>query len=110
MPACSKNYGRYHDVMKKAYSYPEWRARAKQQLVDIASQTDFLDGDIDGYYRRTSVEETEKHEDLRGIPIAEVAAERGVHPFDLMMDLSVEDELKTRFRNLPRVDSDELTE
>jgi N-acyl-D-aspartate/D-glutamate deacylase len=27
-----------------------------------------------------------------------------------MLDLSLEDDLKTRFRNLPRVDSDELTE
>jgi N-acyl-D-aspartate/D-glutamate deacylase len=69
-----------------------------------------LDGDIEGYFQRTSVDETVHHQALRGIPLAEVAAQRGVHPLDLMLDLSLEDGLATRFRNLPRVDTDELTQ
>ena len=39
-------------------------------MMAIAGQTDFLDGDIDGYFVRTSVEETKVHESLRGIPLA----------------------------------------
>ena len=72
-------------------------------------QTDFLDGDIDGYFERTSVEETTSHGALRGIPLGELAAERGEHPLDVMLDLALEDGLDTRFRNLPRCTKAELT-
>jgi N-acyl-D-aspartate/D-glutamate deacylase len=110
VPAFSEIYGRDHDVMLKAFSDPAWRARARRETEEIADQTDFLDGDITGYFQRTSVEETIHHEHLRGIPLATIAAERGMHPFDLMVELSLADDLTTRFRNLPRVDKDELTE
>jgi N-acyl-D-aspartate/D-glutamate deacylase len=110
VPAFSEIYGRDPEVMAKAFADPEWRARAREEAVAIANQTDFLDGDIDGYFRRTSVEETVHHEALRGIPLATLAAERGVHPLDLMLDLSLEDDLKTRFRNLPRSTKEELTD
>jgi N-acyl-D-aspartate/D-glutamate deacylase len=110
VPAFSEIYGRDPEVMAKAFADPEWRARAREETVAIANQTDFLDGDIDGYFERTSVEETIHHEALRGIPLATLAAERDVHPLDLMLDLSLEDGLKTRFRNLPRSTKDELTD
>jgi N-acyl-D-aspartate/D-glutamate deacylase len=110
VPAFSEIYGRGHDVMAAAFADPAWRARARTETVAIADQTDFLDGDIDGYFERTSVEETVHHEALRGIPLATLAAERGVHPLDVMLDLALEDDLKTRFRNVPRATKDELTE
>jgi N-acyl-D-aspartate/D-glutamate deacylase len=96
--------------MAKAFADPEWRARARAQTVAIADQTDFLDGDIEGYFRRTSVEETDHHADMRGVPLATLAEQRGVHPFDLMLDLSLQDDLKTTFRNLPRATKAELAD
>jgi N-acyl-D-aspartate/D-glutamate deacylase len=110
VPAFREIYGREHDVMLKAFSDPVWRTRARRETEEIADQTDFLDGDIVGYFERTSVEETVHHDELRGIPLATIAAQRGMHPFDLMVELALADDLKTRFRNLPRVDKDELTE
>jgi N-acyl-D-aspartate/D-glutamate deacylase len=110
VPAFSEVYGRDHDVMKKAYADPEWRERAKRETEEAASQTDFLDGDIWGYYDRTSLDETVNHKDLRGIPLSKLAADRGMHPFDVMMDIVVDDDLEARFRNLPTTTEDELTE
>src|SRR4051812_39233975 len=102
VPAFTEVLGCEPEVMAKSYADPEWRDRARSEMVSIADQTDFLDGDIEGYFDRTSVEETDKHSALRGIPLSKLAAERGIHPFDLVLDLSLEDGLKTRYRNLPR--------
>jgi len=110
VPAFAEILGRDPDVMAKAFADPEWRARAKRQTVEIADQSDFLDGDIDGYFRRTSVEETVNHAELRGIPLATVAAERGVHPFEAMLDVALDDGLQTTFRNLPRSTKEEMVE
>jgi N-acyl-D-amino-acid deacylase len=110
VPAFAEILGRGHDAMAAAFADPEWRARARTETVAIADQTDFLDGDIDGYFERTSVEETLKHEALRGIPLATLGAERGMHPFDVMLDLSLDDDLQTRFRNVPRATKAELAE
>ena len=110
VPAFAEVLGRGHDAMAAAYADPEWRARAREQTVAIASQTDFLDGDIDGYFRRTSVEETDVHDAVRGIPLATLAEERGEHPLDVMLDLALKDNLVTRFRNVPRSTKSEMTD
>ena len=47
--------------MAAAYADSAWREQALAQMESIADQTDFLDGDIAGYFRRTSVEETGCH-------------------------------------------------
>jgi len=110
VPAFAELLGRGHDVMTAAYADPAWRARAREQTSSIASQTDFLDGDIDGYFERTSVEETAVHDALRGIPLATLAEKRGEHPLDVMLDLALQDNLVTRFRNVPRSTKDEMTD
>jgi len=110
VPAFAEVLGRGHDAMAAAYGDPDWRARAREQTVAIAGQTDFLDGDIDGYFLRTSVEETDVHDSLRGIPLATLAAERGEHPLDVMLDLALKDNLVTRFRNVPRSTKAEMTD
>jgi N-acyl-D-aspartate/D-glutamate deacylase len=110
VPAFAEVLGQAPEVMAKSFADPAWRERARTQTESIANQTDFLDGDIEGYFHRTSVEETTHHDALRGIPLATIAAERGMHPLDLMLDLALEDGLQTRFRNLPRVDKEELAE
>jgi N-acyl-D-aspartate/D-glutamate deacylase len=71
------------------YRDPEWRARTREGIVPkwtrrLASAT---------------IQETEAHLDLRNGPtLGELAAERGVTPFDVLVDLSLADDLKTRFR------------
>jgi N-acyl-D-aspartate/D-glutamate deacylase len=108
VPAFKEVLGRAPDVKAKAYRDPEWRARAKQQTDDLAVESDFLDGDIEGYFRRISVAETSRHQALVGAPIADLARQRGQHPLDVMLDLALEDDLQTRFRHLSRGTYEEL--
>jgi N-acyl-D-amino-acid deacylase len=50
---------------------------------------------------------TEKNKHLTGRTVAEVAAEQGKHPVDVMLDLSVEENLQTEFRTTGRINNDE---
>jgi N-acyl-D-aspartate/D-glutamate deacylase len=109
LPAFKEVLGRGTDAMVASYADPQWRAAAKAQTQQYASQPDFLDGEgIDGYFRRTSVVETSKHEDLCGIPLSELAEARGVAPFDLMLDLALDEGLTTRYRTGSRGTYEEL--
>lgn len=110
VPAFAEILGTGHDTMAAAFADADWRARAIDEMEAIADQTDFLDGDIDGYFVRTSVEETNVHDALRGVPLAELGAQRGQHPFEVMLDLALADNLVTRFRNIPRSTKEELAE
>jgi N-acyl-D-aspartate/D-glutamate deacylase len=48
---------------------------------------------------KATIQETERHHDLLDGPtMAELAEQRGVDAFDLMIDLALEDDLRTRFR------------
>ena len=82
------------DARGKIYADPDWRDRAR--------------GDIPrprpGAFDRISIEETSAHRDLIGRTMTSVAAERGVHPFDLMLDLALAEDLATRFRVVSRND------
>jgi N-acyl-D-amino-acid deacylase len=80
------------DVRAKVYADPEWRDRARPDVL-VARP---------GAYDRISIEETEMYRDLRGRSMNELAAERGVHPFDLMLDLALAEHLDTRFRIVSR--------
>lgn len=70
------------------YRDSAWRERARPQM----------DAHWGHRWAKTSVEETTRHGDIVGRDLAAVASERGVHPFDLFIDLSVEEDLLTRFR------------
>ncbi len=70
------------------YADPAWRERARPE-VNKAWAT---------RWAKMSIEETERHQALRGRTVAEVAEERGVEPFDVLVDLSLEDGLRTRFQ------------
>jgi N-acyl-D-aspartate/D-glutamate deacylase len=80
------------------YADPAWRARAKPDLRQ-------------GYGERwaqTTVQETTAHPDLKNGPtIAALAAERGVDPLDLLVDLSLAEDLTTRFRIVLANDDDD---
>ncbi|MCR9095085.1 MAG: amidohydrolase family protein [bacterium] len=70
------------------YRDAEWRGRAEAQIRE--SWGDIVD--------RATVSESTLHADLVGAgPLGGLAAERGVSSFALMIDLALEEELKTRF-------------
>ena len=77
-----------HAGRAERYRDPTWRVRAR---ADMAATF----GDR---WNRISVDETERHRALRHRPLAELAAERGVDPLDVMVDLALDDGLATRFR------------
>ncbi len=83
-------------------SDPAWRERAR------------ADSDVVGWppFERITVQETEAHAELRDGPtLAELAKQRGEHPLDVMCDLALADNLRTRFRVvLANADYDELAE
>ena len=70
------------------YRDPTWRDAARPE-VDAMWRT---------WWAKATVDETERHGALRGATVAEVAAARGVPAFDAMVELSLEDDLTTRFR------------
>jgi N-acyl-D-aspartate/D-glutamate deacylase len=86
------------------YRDQAWRDKARPQLAEYRP----------GMFERTSIAGSRSHPELVGRPILEVAAERGVDPFDLMLDLSLEDDLQTRFaipiRNLQQEELIELVQ
>jgi N-acyl-D-aspartate/D-glutamate deacylase len=72
-----------------AYADPEWRRLAAE---DLAKQS------MRPRWDTFEISETEKFPELQGRRVSEVAAERGIEPIDLMCELSLEEDLTTRFR------------
>jgi N-acyl-D-aspartate/D-glutamate deacylase len=86
-----------HDQRADVYRDPEWRARMH---ADRSMWGDRL--------TKATIQETNVHQGLAGGPtVAELAAERGVDPFDLMIDLALEDDLQTRYRIVLANDDEE---
>ncbi len=71
------------------YADPEWRRVA---LVDVTNRTA-----IRLRWESLSVAESPNHPDLAGRSVVDLAAERGCSPLDVMLDLSIDDHLGTRF-------------
>jgi N-acyl-D-amino-acid deacylase len=81
--------GRYRD--------PAWRARAR---ADTASIPTIRWGSM-------TVQETTVHHELKDGPtLSELAAARGVHPIDVLCDLSLAEDLRTRFKVVVGNDDD----
>jgi N-acyl-D-amino-acid deacylase len=72
-----------------AYRDPAWRERA---WADLQGR-----GAIPFNFRSLSVAESDLHPELVGRRVVELADERGVTALDVMLDLSLEDGLQTRF-------------
>jgi N-acyl-D-aspartate/D-glutamate deacylase len=58
-------------------------------------------------WEKASVQETARFGALVGRPLTDVAAERGTAPFDVLVDLSLEENLQTRFRIVLANDDEE---
>jgi len=70
-----------------AYRDPAWRAKA---VDDIAQGLPFN-------WAQLSVAESRTHPDLVGRLVPDLAAERGTGPLDVVLDISLDDDLTTRF-------------
>ncbi len=70
------------------YADQAWRERARPEVSKAWEKR----------WSKMSIEETGRHHALRGRTVAELAEERGVEPFDVLVDLSLEDDLRTRFQ------------
>jgi N-acyl-D-amino-acid deacylase len=87
-----------HDRRADLYADPAWRERAKPDADRGYGQR----------WAQTTIQETGVHTALRNGPtIAALAAERGVDPLDLLVDLSLAEGLATRFRIVLANDDDE---
>jgi N-acyl-D-aspartate/D-glutamate deacylase len=76
----------------RAYRDPEWRARASD---DLTHGTAFRPN-----WDALEVAETSTHPELIDRRVTDIAQERGVTPLDVMLDLSLEENLETRFRSV----------
>ena len=83
-----------------------WRARARADLED---PTRHPGGGGAAFWDRVGIDESVAHADLVGANLAELARARGIDPFDLMVDLSLDEDLRTRFRCvMTNYDDDEI--
>ncbi|MGZ4727608.1 MAG: N-acyl-D-amino-acid deacylase family protein, partial [Acidimicrobiales bacterium] len=88
---------RPRDQRADLYRDAAWRDRARPATLEAWSQR----------WPKTSVEETGAHQDVVGIPLDQLAVDRGTTPFDLMLDLALGDDMATRFRVVLDNDGDE---
>ena len=82
--------GHSREERMAAYRDPSWRAAAWEELSGGG-------GGLPFNWPAVSVAESPGHPDLVDRPVLEIAAERGCTALDVMLDLSLEDDLKTRF-------------
>ena len=80
-----------------AYRDPAWRAAAWAELTS----------GLPFNWAAVSVAESPSRPDLADRPVEELAAERGVTPLDVVLDLSLDDGLATRFWSLVANDDPE---
>jgi N-acyl-D-amino-acid deacylase len=85
-----------------AFRDPEWRKKAQEEL----DEPRFFKPNWD----RLSVSETGKFPELIGKSVGDLAAERGVQPLDVILDLSCAENLETRFRSILANDDDDAIE
>ncbi len=75
---------------KAAFRDPAWRAATWDDVGGGLGRLPFN-------WAAISVAESASHPELVDRPVAELAAERGCTPLDVMLDLSLDDDLTTRF-------------
>jgi N-acyl-D-amino-acid deacylase len=76
-----------------AYRDPAWRARAWEELQGRR-------GALPVNFEALAVAESPNHPDLMGRKVTDIAAERGDTPLDVMLDLSLDENLETRFTSV----------
>lgn len=74
---------------KRVYADPEFRAAFREKATS---------GVLAAAWEETTLSDVPGHPELAERNLAEVASERGAHPADLVLDLSLESDLEARFR------------
>jgi N-acyl-D-amino-acid deacylase len=88
----------------KAYRDPAWRTRAYDELSGRI-------GALPVNFDALAVAESSTHPELIGRKVVELAEERGATPLDVMLDMSLDEELETRFTSvLANNDPDAIAE
>jgi N-acyl-D-amino-acid deacylase len=80
--------GRPVSEFGRFYRDPKWRAEAVRQVPDVKPPV---------VWEKFTVAETKKHPHLIGRDVASLARERGCSEIDVLCDLSLADDLETRF-------------
>jgi N-acyl-D-amino-acid deacylase len=75
-----------------AYRDPQWRARAWDELNGR--------GVLPPNWASLAIAESTMHPELVGRPLPELAEERGCTPLDVMLDVSLSEDLETRFTSV----------
>jgi N-acyl-D-amino-acid deacylase len=86
----SKLMGLDLEERKAAYRDPAWRAATWEELSGASGALPFN-------WASVSVAESASHPDLVDRAAMDLAAERGCTPLDVVLDISLDDDLKTRF-------------
>jgi N-acyl-D-aspartate/D-glutamate deacylase len=89
-PSFSKLMGLGHEERKAAYRDPAWRATAWEELSGAG-------GGLPFNWAAMSVAESPSHPELVDREVVELAAERACTPLDVVLDISLDDDLKGRF-------------
>ncbi len=97
-PSFSALIGKSVADRKAAYADPEWRKCVLEELKGSIIQP---------RWETYEVSETKKHAEFVGQRITQVAEARGVEPLDVLLDFSIEEDLKTRFRCIVANDDEE---
>jgi N-acyl-D-aspartate/D-glutamate deacylase len=74
----------------KAYRDPSWRARAWDEMSG-------RQGALPVNFDALAIAESSAHPELVGTRVVELAEQRGCTPLDVMLDLSLDEQLETRF-------------
>ncbi|HEX3796516.1 MAG TPA: amidohydrolase family protein [Acidimicrobiales bacterium] len=89
-PTFAALMGKTKDERVAAYRDPAWRASAWE---DVSGRS----GSFPLNWAAISVAESASHPDLANKGVATVAEERGCTPLDVMLDISLDDDLSARF-------------
>jgi len=81
------------DTRIAAYRDPAWRARAWEELQGRR-------GALPVNFDALTVAESSAHPELVGRKVTAIAEERGVTPLDVMLDVSIDENLETRFTSV----------
>ncbi len=77
------------DARLNAYADPEWRARATSELAEQPMAP---------RWETCEISESNRHPQLEGRRVDDLARERGVGPLDVICDVALAEDLHTRFR------------
>ncbi len=86
--------GQSHDERMATYRDPGWREQAWAELSGRAR------GTLPFNWPSLSVAESDHHPELVGRNVVALADERGCTPLDVLLDVSIDDDLTTRFNSV----------